>query len=89
MNTCNILIDQFKKSINGENFKVKYNYNYNEHGFYISNIIGIYDNKICNMTIDEEKTILDDKSSKQICRYDTLYSDWLEMNVCTYCEIKK
>ena len=90
MNTCKVLIEQFRNSINDENFKVKYDWKSDTHGYYYKkNIIGMYDDKRCNMTIDEENKILDDKSLKRICRYDTLYSNWLEMEVYTYCEIKK
>lgn len=68
MNTCEDLIEQFKKSINSENFKLKYNWNFNKRGYYYkSNIIGMYDNKICNMTIDEETKLLNEKLLKPIC----------------------
>ena len=88
--TCKDLIEQFRKSINGEIFEVKYNWDSDERGiYYKSNTIGMYDNKTCNMTIDEETKLSDKKLVIQNCRYDSLYSYWLEMNVPTSCEIKK
>lgn len=89
MNMCKDLIEQFRKSTNGETFKIKYKWNYDERGYYYeSKIIGIYDNKTCNMTIDEETTLSDDKLLTHFCRFDTLYSISLEMKVPSYCEIK-
>ena len=88
MNSCEDLIEHFKKSLNDETCKVEYNWKFHKNVYYKSNIIGIFDNKICIMTIDEEKKLLNNKSIKQSCRFDTLYTDWGGMNVCTYCEIK-
>ena len=62
---------------------------YNHYFRFDFTVISKYDNKICNMTIDEEIKLLDEKSLKQKCKCDTLYSNWLEMTVNTSCEIKK
>lgn len=67
MNTCSVLIEQFRKSMNNDKFSVKYFWNSDEHGYYYKDkTIGIYDNKICDMTVDEE-VLLSDKSLKQNC----------------------
>lgn len=89
MNTCKDLIEQFNKSINCDVFKVKYNWVSDGFGYYDnSSIIGMYDNKTCDMTFDDESKLSNNKLLKN-WKYDTLYSNWLKMYVPSCCEITK